>query len=136
MTFDKAHINENCVVHCPAGSSKFEIKANLVFITKQRVGNLSNIHSEVKSYANEVDLGFLASWLSGNWIAGIGLIIVLIIILLISIPLAPVIIRYLVGYVKQIGNIQIFKPKSNIMSGLPKLQFKSRLAKFKFKKHI
>ncbi|MCP3663039.1 MAG: DDE-type integrase/transposase/recombinase [Gammaproteobacteria bacterium] len=133
LNYPKAHIQENCVVNCPAGISNFRINGNLVFIEKERIGNLSNIRSEDREKTGNynLDVGFLASWFSGNWLAGIGVIIFLIIIIVITVPLTPVIINYLSTHSRHLFQ----NLKNRIHSKpFPTLSLKSKLAKFRFKK--
>ena len=97
LMFDHAKISEICVASCPAGDSEFNIEASLVFISKERLGNLSSMlagGSEAGGGVNP-DLGFLAGIFSGNLLLGILAVVAAILLAALSIPLIVALARYL-----------------------------------------
>ena len=101
MQYSQAIVKEECTVSCPAGITKFNIKANLVYIKKERLGNITNmiagknINDGMNGF-DGLDFGFLSGWLSGNWLAGIIIIICVILLLIITIPLAPYLLQKII----------------------------------------
>ncbi len=102
MTFSQAHVSETCEVNCPAGTTNFKIDGTLVFIDKDRSGKITNVITTDRKSNDGIDFGFLSSWLSGNWVAGIIIIIIVIILLIITIPLLPVLLKYLINNVPKL----------------------------------
>uniref|UniRef100_A0A914X636 CCHC-type domain-containing protein n=1 Tax=Plectus sambesii TaxID=2011161 RepID=A0A914X636_9BILA len=96
MNFQHAVVKEECTVVCPAGSTTFSIDTTLVFIEKERLGQLSNTIS-TSNDKNELDFGFLSAWLSGNWLASISLIAAVAVGILLSVILFPVIMQVLIS---------------------------------------
>ncbi len=94
MAFSKAKIKETCEVSCPGGVTHFEIEATLVYIEKQRIGNITNMIAGKSNGGSGIDFGFLTGWLSGNWIASLIILVVVIIIILITIPHLPVFVQW------------------------------------------
>lgn len=103
MSFQHAAVKEACTVTCPAGATTFEIEANLVFIEKERLGEISNAISTTNE-KNDVDLGFLSGWLSGNWTMIITIVLGLIVMVILSVALLPVIIQGCLGGATSLTN--------------------------------
>uniref|UniRef100_A0A914V113 Integrase catalytic domain-containing protein n=1 Tax=Plectus sambesii TaxID=2011161 RepID=A0A914V113_9BILA len=98
MNFQHAVVKELCTVVCPAGSTTFSIDTTLVFIEKERLGQLSNVISTPND-KNELDFGFLSAWLSGNWLASILLIAAVAVGILLSVIFFPIIMQILISCV-------------------------------------
>ena len=98
----------------------FTIKATLVFIEKERIGNISNIITNADK-SNGLDFGFLSSLLTGNWLAGIILIAVVILFIIITVPLFPVLANYLISVVM---GLQQFLKNRFIKTNKPKGEIK------------
>ena len=93
LNFQTAKISLTCEVHCPAGTTTFDLNEELYFIPKTRIGNLSNILAEQGDLTDNnnfnIDLGFLGSFLAGNWLIGIILTALIFLLLCLTVPLLP-----------------------------------------------
>ncbi len=70
LSFKSANVKEKCVVTCPAGTTTFDLEGTLVFIDKQRLGQISNIISVGKEKNDPgfgLDFSFFKSLFIDNW---------------------------------------------------------------------
>ncbi len=111
LMFSKSQLNIQCIVQCPAGSSQFQLKGDLMFLSiKTKLFNTTTMlaYKNITSFDADLELGFLDSifeWI-GSGISGIIstiiIIIVIIIIVVLTLPLYPVVVNMICYYVKQV----------------------------------
>ncbi len=124
-------INEECIVTCPAGTTNFQLVGNLVFIQKNRLGNISSILAKSKTSDSNFNIDFSSlGWqLLKNWWKILLVIIFVVSIFVIIDPLLPIVTEKLLLYffrIRQVKTKEQNNQKKAVQKGKTKQPFNQK----------
>ena len=62
-------VNEECVVECPGGTSKFKLHGNLLYLNRNPILNISNTISMKDTKDRSIEWDSILDWFKTNWLA-------------------------------------------------------------------